>query len=202
MKEKLLNGDTTITEAKFSVRTHNILVWARIKTLGELAELPESVLEKIRNMGKKSIAEIKQKLEEAGLKLAEEMVPEKTEDTGSSHIIGTTYLTRSAYNLLVKERIFTWEEVAKMTLNDLQQIKYITAEDIKSIVNELDRHGIELATEPTAEQSPLTKAQEEKVELAKVAKVAREDARTAKEVLDGYKQLGDNANRGSEEPIQ
>ena len=49
----------------------------------------------------------------------------------------------------------------------------------------MDRHGLELATEPTAEQSPLTKAQEEKVELAKVAKVAREDARTAKEVLDG-----------------
>jgi len=42
---------------------------ANIETIGELVVMPESEMLKFRNFGKKSLTEIKQKLEEMGLSL-------------------------------------------------------------------------------------------------------------------------------------
>lgn len=58
-----------INEIELSVRSTNCLSGANIETIGELVIMPESEMLKFRNFGKKSLNEIKAKLEEMGLSL-------------------------------------------------------------------------------------------------------------------------------------
>jgi DNA-directed RNA polymerase subunit alpha len=64
----------------FSVRTYNCLKKASVLTIGDLAQLNEGELMQIRNFGKKSLTEVKEKLAVLGLKL--------TGDTGESTEFG------------------------------------------------------------------------------------------------------------------
>ena len=58
-----------INEIELSVRSTNCLENANIETIGELVIMPESEMLCFRNFGKKSLTEIKQKLDELGLSL-------------------------------------------------------------------------------------------------------------------------------------
>lgn len=58
-----------INEIELSVRSTNCLSGANIETIAELVVMPESEMLKFRNFGKKSLNEIKAKLEEMGLAL-------------------------------------------------------------------------------------------------------------------------------------
>ena len=58
-----------IDEIELSVRSTNCLANANIATIGELVVMPESDMLRFRNFGKKSLTEIKQKLDELGLSL-------------------------------------------------------------------------------------------------------------------------------------
>lgn len=58
-----------INEIELSVRSTNCLAGADIGTIGELVVMGESEMLKFRNFGKKSLNEIKAKLEEMGLSL-------------------------------------------------------------------------------------------------------------------------------------
>ncbi|MBQ9630780.1 MAG: DNA-directed RNA polymerase subunit alpha [Treponema sp.] len=64
---KLLN--TSVEELELSVRSANCLRNANIKTIGELTKKTEDDIAKTRNFGKKSLTEIKEKLQEWGLTL-------------------------------------------------------------------------------------------------------------------------------------
>ncbi|MBB5218616.1 MULTISPECIES: DNA-directed RNA polymerase subunit alpha [Treponema] len=64
---KLLN--TSVEELELSVRSSNCLKNANIHTIGELTKKTEDDITKTRNFGKKSLEEIKAKLEEHGLTL-------------------------------------------------------------------------------------------------------------------------------------
>lgn len=61
--------DARIEELDFSVRTYNCLKKANILTVGELTQISEVDLMNIRNFGKKSLTEVKEKLTELGLSL-------------------------------------------------------------------------------------------------------------------------------------
>lgn len=58
-----------IEEMDFSVRAFNCLKRANINTMGELSQKTEAELEKVRNLGRKSIEEIRHKLASVGLSL-------------------------------------------------------------------------------------------------------------------------------------
>src|SRR3990167_6141730 len=58
-----------INEIELSVRSTNCLAAANINTIGELVVMPESEMLRFRNFGKKSLTEIKQKLDELELSL-------------------------------------------------------------------------------------------------------------------------------------
>jgi len=58
-----------INEIELSVRSTNCLANANIDTIGELVVMPESDMLRFRNFGKKSLTEIKQKLDELELSL-------------------------------------------------------------------------------------------------------------------------------------
>ena len=66
-KEKVL--EMTIEELDLSVRSYNCLKRAGINTVEELANKSEEDMMKVRNLGKKSLEEVIQKLEELGLNL-------------------------------------------------------------------------------------------------------------------------------------
>ena len=61
--------DARIEELDFSVRTYNCLKKANILTVGELTQISEVDLMNIRNFGKKSLTEVKEKLGELSLSL-------------------------------------------------------------------------------------------------------------------------------------
>ncbi|MCK8826213.1 DNA-directed RNA polymerase subunit alpha [Natroniella acetigena] len=66
-KDKIL--ETTIEELELSVRSSNCLKRAGINTVEELTDITEDDLMKVRNLGKKSLQEIKAKLAELDLSL-------------------------------------------------------------------------------------------------------------------------------------
>ena len=66
-KEKAL--EMTIEELELSVRSFNCLKRASINTVEELTERTEEDMMKVRNLGKKSLDEVKNKLAELGLSL-------------------------------------------------------------------------------------------------------------------------------------
>ena len=68
-KDRIL--ETTIEELELSVRSSNCLKRAGINTVGELTNKTEDDLMKVRNLGKKSLQEIKDKLHELELSLKE-----------------------------------------------------------------------------------------------------------------------------------
>ena len=67
--------DARIEELDFSVRTYNCLKKANVLTIGDLVKYPESELMQIRNFGKKSLTEVKEKLSSLGL-----TIPGATDD--------------------------------------------------------------------------------------------------------------------------
>ncbi|GAA5417685.1 DNA-directed RNA polymerase subunit alpha [Paraliobacillus ryukyuensis] len=69
-KEKVL--EMTIEELDLSVRSYNCLKRAGINTVQELANKSEEDMMKVRNLGRKSLEEVKHKLEDLGLGLRKE----------------------------------------------------------------------------------------------------------------------------------
>ena len=58
---------TTVDELELSVRSHNCLKAANIKTLADLVRREESEMLKFRNFGRKSLSELHEIVEEFGL---------------------------------------------------------------------------------------------------------------------------------------
>ena len=61
--------DMTIEDLDLSVRSFNCLKRADINTVADLTEKTEDDMMKVRNLGRKSLEEVKKKLEELGLAL-------------------------------------------------------------------------------------------------------------------------------------
>ena len=70
-KEKILNK--TIEELDFSVRSYNCLKKSKINTLRDLVKYSPMEVVKIKNLGKKSLDEIKEKITKYGFVLGEKM---------------------------------------------------------------------------------------------------------------------------------
>lgn len=69
---KLKKLETSIDDLDFSVRAYNCLKRANVNTLGDLTEKTELEMMKIRNLGKKSLKEVMDKIKEMGLKFRDE----------------------------------------------------------------------------------------------------------------------------------
>lgn len=70
-KDKILNK--TIEELDFSVRSYNCLKKSNVNTLRDLVEYSPMEIIKIKNLGKKSLDEIKEKITKYGFVLGEKM---------------------------------------------------------------------------------------------------------------------------------
>lgn len=86
-----------IDEIELSVRSTNCLANANIETIGELVVMPETEMLRFRNFGKKSLTEIKQKLDELGLALGMDLAKYGINRDNIKQII-TAYLEEKAGN--------------------------------------------------------------------------------------------------------
>lgn len=69
---KMKKLETSIDDLDFSVRAYNCLKRAGVNTLGDLTAKSEIEMMKIRNLGKKSLKEVIEKVKEMGLKFRED----------------------------------------------------------------------------------------------------------------------------------
>ena len=69
---KLKKLETSIDDLDFSVRAYNCLKRAGVNTLGDLTAKSELEMMKVRNLGKKSLKEVMEKVKEMGLKFRED----------------------------------------------------------------------------------------------------------------------------------
>ncbi|MBR1376943.1 MAG: DNA-directed RNA polymerase subunit alpha [Bacilli bacterium] len=69
---KIKKLETPIDDLDFSVRAYNCLKRANINTLGDLTEKSELEMMKIRNLGKKSLKEVMDKIKDMGLRFRDE----------------------------------------------------------------------------------------------------------------------------------
>ena len=69
---KLKKLETSIDDLDFSVRAYNCLKSAGVNTLGDLTEKSELEMMKIRNLGKKSLKEVIDKIKDMGLRFRDE----------------------------------------------------------------------------------------------------------------------------------
>ena len=69
-KEKVL--EMTIEELDLSVRSYNCLKRAGVNTVEDLAEKTEEDMMRVRNLGRKSLEEVLNKMESLGLSLRRE----------------------------------------------------------------------------------------------------------------------------------
>ncbi|MCM1370390.1 MAG: DNA-directed RNA polymerase subunit alpha [Clostridium sp.] len=69
---KLKKLETPIDDLDLSVRAYNCLKRANVNTLGDLTEKTELEMMKIRNLGKKSLKEVIDKIKEMGLRFRDE----------------------------------------------------------------------------------------------------------------------------------
>ena len=65
--EKQTGGETPIEDLDLSIRSYNCLKRAGIQTVEELTQKTEDEMMRVRNLGKKSLKEVKEKLIELGL---------------------------------------------------------------------------------------------------------------------------------------
>ena len=65
----VIGNEKKIEELDLSVRSYNCLKRAGINTIGELAQKTEEEMMRVRNLGRKSLKEIMQKLREHGFEL-------------------------------------------------------------------------------------------------------------------------------------
>jgi len=84
--KKLLN--MSVNEIELSVRAANCLNNANITTVGQLAMKSEAEMLKYRNFGKKSLNEIKDKLQELGLGLGMQLDPSLLEQPFAAPLLG------------------------------------------------------------------------------------------------------------------
>ena len=69
---KLKKLETSIDDLDFSVRAYNCLKRAGVNTLGDLTDKSEVEMMKIRNLGKKSLKEVIDKIKDMGLRFRED----------------------------------------------------------------------------------------------------------------------------------
>jgi len=81
--------NTPVDELELSVRAHNCLKAANIKSLGELVELQEQELLKFRNFGRKSLTELTDVVHQYGLEFGMSVEKYLKEDT--SKTVSETY---------------------------------------------------------------------------------------------------------------
>jgi DNA-directed RNA polymerase alpha subunit len=133
-----------ISELNLTVRTQNCLTRENINTVGSLLELSVFDLEDIRNLGSKSIYEIRAKLSAMGLALLSD---EPFEGDILDQPIKRLSLSRST-SICLRNEVETIGDLIKLSRIDLLDIKWMDDANVREILGKLAAYELTLAPDP------------------------------------------------------
>jgi len=180
------NGITAadgIEELDLSVRTHNTLVRAGIRTIADLTRVGAGELTGLKGFGASSLGELREKLTAAGFALAEpepapepvpEPAPEPVPEPAARHpepapdedvrhvlaglagtdSIANLRLSARSLNMLLRQGVGTIGELAGLTLPQLGDIPNLGAKSVREIRDRLAAAGFALAGEGADSRDP------------------------------------------------
>lgn len=159
--------DLTIEELDLSVRSYNCLKRANINTVAELIEKTEEDMMKVRNMGRKSLEEIRKKLEMMGLSYKASDLDEDEEIVeGDLTVVGglsdgfesdrnvremTIFdldLSVRSFNCLKRAGVSTVGDLLEMTESEVSKLRNMSKKSTEEVVNKLATMGLKLKDEP------------------------------------------------------
>lgn len=145
----------SINELKLSNRTYNALMRENITEIGMLCKLTEQELSLIKNMGKKSIEELSNVIE--NIILVDEL-PDKqnqTEDISIRTFIGNDgyiyrdeeitklQLSNRSANCLINSNLLYYSQIQNMSEEDLYKIKNMGAKSVCEILDAIQTYKLE-----------------------------------------------------------
>lgn len=160
IEAKVRAEKVAIESLDLSFRTFNVLTRAGITTLGQVSNLTEEELLSIRNLGRKSSEEIIATLEEFGLQLKEPPSEEKTAEQLDPLSLDNLNLSPRSYNCLIKAGFTSLDQVANLTLKELEKLRNIGPKSVNEIVYKLEKFGFHLSDLAVLATSPEGKSSE------------------------------------------
>lgn len=183
MKEGQLN-EMTIEELELSVRSFNCLKRVGINTVTELVSKTREDMMRVRNLGRKGLEEVENKLISLGLSFSESVSTEDDDlfsvTMGEIPVMGglqdspsenSGYLGMSieeldlsvrAYNCLKRHGVETVEDIIAMSEDDLMKVRNLGRRSMEEVIQKINSMG--LSIKPCEEESgvvPLTIAHPE-----------------------------------------
>lgn len=149
--------EMSIDELDLSVRAWHCLAFSNIRTVGDLIGKTRDDLFKVRNMGKKSLDEIEEKLAARGLQLMAESGSfvfssdfSKKDRAPLAAQIAELDLSVRTYNCLRRAGLRTIGDLTGKSREDLMRVRNIGRKCLEEIDEKLAMQGLKLA-EPDAE---------------------------------------------------
>ncbi|HHU24136.1 MAG TPA: DNA-directed RNA polymerase subunit alpha [Acholeplasmataceae bacterium] len=159
-EEKVSNKklDKKIEDLDLSVRSYNCLKRANINTVGELTQKTVEEMMKVRNLGRKSLKEVIEKLRDIGLSLKsddgyndfaegddKDVTDKDEQDLDENAPPLDTGLSVGLYNALKRQNINTIGDLTSKTVAELKEEFGFDAKQIKEIENMLKAKGLSLS---------------------------------------------------------
>ncbi|HPX20180.1 MAG TPA: DNA-directed RNA polymerase subunit alpha C-terminal domain-containing protein, partial [Bacilli bacterium] len=159
-EEKVSNKklDKKIEDLDLSVRSYNCLKRANINTVGELTQKTVEEMMKVRNLGRKSLKEVIEKLRDIGLSLKsddgyadltegedKETIDNDEPELNDNAPLLDINLSVALYNTLKKQNIVTVGDLISKTTDELKEDFGLDAKQIKEIEEKLKAKGLTLS---------------------------------------------------------
>lgn len=135
--------DTKIEELELSARSYNCLVKAGIKTLKQLILLDITQLVKIKNLGYKSIKEIKTKIHSLGLCFNDEIPINVKDYDEENSAVGISNTSKNEYNMINDENANIQKETDDLKISRLEYEKLLNDTNLdRNFVGKLSKYNI------------------------------------------------------------
>lgn len=135
-----------IDDLELSIRAYNCLKRAGINTVAELCERTLDDMMKVRNLGRRSLAEIIEKLRTLGLCLKDSEL--KIYEGVFATDIESLELSIRAYNCLRSAGIYTVGQLCERTFDDMMMVRNLGRKSLEEIISKMGELGVEFKDAP------------------------------------------------------
>lgn len=142
--ESIIVKNITLDEMDFTCRTYNCLRRAGITDLYGLMKFSSEDFLKVRNLSRKNLVEVIDKMAEYGVGPKGMEVRKSNISEFDEILIEDMELTVRSYNLLRRGYIKTLGDLTRITLEDLMQIRNIGRKSLEEILSKMKEYGAQL----------------------------------------------------------
>lgn len=151
--------NVSIDELELSVRAYNCLKRAGIDTLGELMQMSSEDMMRVRNLGRKPLEEILNKMHEYGVGLSDEDIPQggfSADRFGASYMepgaldamsLDDMGLSVRSYNCMKRAGKICLGDLRRMTRDDFMKVSNLGRRSMDEIIAKMEEYGVAPAGE-------------------------------------------------------